>query len=75
VLTTQQTLFTAQDQLVQIKLARLQADVGLFQALGGGWSESPVLATQGLPARTTVVEAGPATAVPPGSGRKRSGLP
>jgi hypothetical protein len=51
VLTTQQTLFTAQDQLVQIKLARLQADVGLFQALGGGWSESPVLATQGLPAR------------------------
>jgi NodT family efflux transporter outer membrane factor (OMF) lipoprotein len=39
VLTAEQSLFTAQDQLVQIKLARLQAVVGLYQALGGGWSE------------------------------------
>jgi outer membrane protein, multidrug efflux system len=35
---TQQTLFTAQDTLAQIRLARLQAVVQLYQALGGGWS-------------------------------------
>jgi outer membrane protein TolC len=38
VLQTQQTLFSAQDQLVQIRLARLQAGVGLYRALGGGWT-------------------------------------
>ncbi len=37
VLNTQQTLFQAQDTLAQIRFARLQAVVGLFQALGGGW--------------------------------------
>jgi outer membrane protein, multidrug efflux system len=46
VLQTQQTLFTAQDTLVQIKLARLQAVVSLYQALGGGWT---VAATPELP--------------------------
>lgn len=40
VLTTQQTLFTAQDSLIQIKLARLQSGVGLYRALGGGWDVS-----------------------------------
>jgi NodT family efflux transporter outer membrane factor (OMF) lipoprotein len=53
VLTAQQTLFTAQDELVQIKSARLQADVNLFKALGGGWSEADVEATQTIPAATT----------------------
>ena len=38
VLQSQQTLFTSEDTLVQIKLARLQAVVSLYQALGGGWS-------------------------------------
>jgi NodT family efflux transporter outer membrane factor (OMF) lipoprotein len=38
VLQTQQTLFTAQDTLVQVRLARLQADVSLYRALGGGWT-------------------------------------
>jgi outer membrane protein, multidrug efflux system len=33
----EQTLFTAEDQLAQVRLARLLAVVGLFQALGGGW--------------------------------------
>ncbi len=37
VLTTQQTLFQAEDVLAQVRLARLQAIVSLFQALGGGW--------------------------------------
>ncbi|RAI44452.1 efflux transporter outer membrane subunit [Rhodoplanes roseus] len=37
VLNTQQTLFTAQDTLVQVRLARMLAAVSLFQALGGGW--------------------------------------
>jgi len=35
---TQQTLFTAQDTLAQVRLSRLQAVVTLYQALGGGWS-------------------------------------
>lgn len=37
ILQTQQALFAAEDQLVQIRLARLQASVGLYRALGGGW--------------------------------------
>jgi NodT family efflux transporter outer membrane factor (OMF) lipoprotein len=38
VLQTQQTLFTAQDTLVQVKLARLQSNISLYRALGGGWT-------------------------------------
>ena len=37
VLTTQQTLFQGQDTLAQVRFARVQAIVSLFQALGGGW--------------------------------------
>lgn len=37
VLTTQQTLFQAEDLLALARLARLQAIVSLYQALGGGW--------------------------------------
>ncbi len=37
VLQAQQTLFTAQDTLIQIKQSRLQSGVGLYRALGGGW--------------------------------------
>jgi NodT family efflux transporter outer membrane factor (OMF) lipoprotein len=36
-LQVEQTLFTAEDQLAVDRLARLQAVVSLFQALGGGW--------------------------------------
>lgn len=38
VLDAQRTLFQAQDQLAQIRLSRLQASVGLYKALGGGWT-------------------------------------
>jgi len=38
VLDAQRTLFQAEDQLAQIRLARLQASIGLFKALGGGWN-------------------------------------
>ncbi|MGH6870163.1 MAG: efflux transporter outer membrane subunit [Rhizomicrobium sp.] len=57
VLQAQQTLFTAQDLLIQTKLARVQADVGLYKALGGGWSEADADATQTIPAQTTAVPA------------------
>jgi NodT family efflux transporter outer membrane factor (OMF) lipoprotein len=46
VLQAQQTLFAAENQLILVKLSRLQADVGLYQALGGGWTENPDEATQ-----------------------------
>ncbi|GLK55124.1 NodT family efflux transporter outer membrane factor (OMF) lipoprotein [Methylopila capsulata] len=60
VLTTQQTLFSAQDTLVNVRLSRFQAIVSMFSALGGGWAASgkppgagPVIAaaTAGAPAR------------------------
>ena len=38
VLDAQRTLFSAQDQLAQIRLNRLQSAVSLYKALGGGWS-------------------------------------
>ncbi|MGH8150943.1 MAG: efflux transporter outer membrane subunit [Steroidobacteraceae bacterium] len=37
VLSTETALFTAEDAYAQVKLARLQALVGLYSALGGGW--------------------------------------
>ena len=38
VLDAQRTLFSAQDQLAQVRQNRLQAAVSLYKALGGGWS-------------------------------------
>ncbi|MEE1866565.1 efflux transporter outer membrane subunit [Pseudomonas auratipiscis] len=40
VLETQRTLYQAQDQQVQLRLARLQGSVALYKALGGGWQVS-----------------------------------
>ena len=34
---SQRTLYAAQDVAVQLKLARLQAAVGLYRTLGDGW--------------------------------------
>jgi NodT family efflux transporter outer membrane factor (OMF) lipoprotein len=42
VLNTQVTLFGDQDTLAQVRIARFQAVVSLYKALGGGWS-GPVL--------------------------------
>lgn len=38
-LQNQQNLFNAENLLVQTKLARLEASVGIFRALGGGWTQ------------------------------------
>ena len=38
-LNNQQNLFNAQQTLVQTKLARLEADIALYSALGGGWDQ------------------------------------
>jgi outer membrane protein, multidrug efflux system len=38
-LTVEETLFTQEDTLAQVRFARLEAFVSLFQALGGGWLE------------------------------------
>jgi len=43
VLQTQQTLYTAEDNLAQARLAHVQAIVSLYQALGGGWLPKPPL--------------------------------
>ncbi len=43
VLNTQQSLYSAQDTLYQTQLARLQAIVSLYQALGGGWLPKPTI--------------------------------
>jgi NodT family efflux transporter outer membrane factor (OMF) lipoprotein len=48
VLQTEQTLFTAEDTLVQVRLTKFMAASSLFQALGGGWN----------PARTVAVNQG-----------------
>jgi multidrug efflux system outer membrane protein len=46
VLQSQQTLFSAEDQLAQTTLARMEAVVHLYEALGGGWIEQPAERTQ-----------------------------
>ncbi len=46
VIQAQQTLFSAQGQLVQVTLANREAAVHLFEALGGGWQEAPEDRTQ-----------------------------
>src|SRR5580693_2830823 len=49
VLQTQQTLFTAENVLVQVRLSKLLAASSLFQALGGGWTPQGTLASLQLP--------------------------
>lgn len=52
VLTTEATLFSAEDTLVQVRLARFQALLNLYKALGGGWIQpSGEIADQSTPLR------------------------
>jgi outer membrane protein, multidrug efflux system len=44
VLQAEQTLFTAENNLVTVRLSKLQAASSLFQALGGGWTPGGTLA-------------------------------
>ena len=67
VLQAQQTLFGARDALAQARLARLEATVHLYAALGGGWKEFPRDRTQSME-----WHAGPAGAWPPPPERTRS---
>jgi outer membrane protein, multidrug efflux system len=57
---TQQTLFTAQDALEQARLAYAQAVIGLYQSLGGGWSQNPQENTQPLPGTIEAADREPA---------------
>jgi NodT family efflux transporter outer membrane factor (OMF) lipoprotein len=41
VLNTETALFVAQDALAQARFSQMQALVGLFSALGGGWQKQP----------------------------------
>jgi multidrug efflux system outer membrane protein len=45
VLTTQQSLFQAEDTLATARLTRFLAVVSLYQALGGGWTPAPLTRT------------------------------
>ena len=49
VLQTQQTLFTAENNLIQVRLTKLLAASSLFQALGGGWTPERTLSSLQLP--------------------------
>jgi len=44
-LQAEQTLFTAENTLVQVRLSKLLAASSLFQALGGGWTPAGTLAS------------------------------
>ncbi len=46
VLDAERTLFTAEQTLVSVRLARLQASVSLITALGGGWTRAPQTSAQ-----------------------------
>lgn len=46
VLQTEQTLFSAEDTLAQVRLSRLQALISLHQALGGGWTAPAAVTPQ-----------------------------
>ena len=65
VLQAQQTLFSAQDQLVQTLLSNRLAAIHLYEALGGGWVEKPEERSQPL----DLSAATQAVSVPPSSSR------
>ncbi len=48
-LTIETSLYNAQDSLAQVRLARVQALIALYKALGGGWTQDSPLATPTAP--------------------------
>ncbi|MGD0864926.1 MAG: efflux transporter outer membrane subunit [Rhizomicrobium sp.] len=64
VLQTQQTLFTAEQTQAQAELAHANAIVGLYKAMGGGWTEAPKDTTQPIPVVTAPIAATPAPTPP-----------
>ncbi|WP_112662750.1 efflux transporter outer membrane subunit [Microvirga flavescens] len=48
-LNAEQTLFSAQNNLVQVRLSRLQSVIDLYRALGGGWERGPALDVARVP--------------------------
>jgi outer membrane protein, multidrug efflux system len=52
VLTAETTSFSAQDTLAQVRLARAQALLNLYKALGGGWTEPDRPVTDQFPGLT-----------------------
>jgi multidrug efflux system outer membrane protein len=48
VLTAEAALFTAEDTLAQVRLARVQALLNLYKALGGGWKKTDAEKFPGL---------------------------
>jgi NodT family efflux transporter outer membrane factor (OMF) lipoprotein len=69
VLTAETTLFNAEDTLVQVRLARAQALLSLYKALGGGWAEPDLPVTDQFPGLTPGVLPG-AVALPIGGNVK-----
>ena len=65
VLQTQQTLFTAEDTLAQVRLARFQAVVSLYQALGGGWPPKGEMVQEAAERATEVHQTVPEVAPKP----------
>lgn len=57
-LDAQRSLFTARQAVVQTRLAQLQAQVSLYRALGGGWTE-PATGTVGSTAASPVLASKP----------------
>jgi outer membrane protein, multidrug efflux system len=49
VLTAETTLFVDLDTLAQVQLARFQALLGLYKALGGGWQQQEGAVTDQFP--------------------------
>jgi outer membrane protein TolC len=65
VLTAEAARFTAEDTLAQVRLARVQALLNLYKALGGGWKRSDAEKFPGL--SPGMLKGG--IAVPVGGGR------
>jgi outer membrane protein TolC len=49
-ITAQQTQLTDENTLVTVQLARLEAYVALFKALGGGWQQGEAATAHPVPA-------------------------